>query len=110
MITDHPEDSAGQPTWARVCHGAGCALPRRRGDDHLVVSTAVPIVLTPAGRQWRGHGRRRRLVEVWTVPAGVLAQGGCVEIGPLPAGVVVDIDIPRPWTPPMAVAPIGGAA
>lgn len=93
-MNEFPKVPAGQPTWARVRHGGGCALPRRREKDgsRPVVGTTVKVRLVFVGVV---DG-----CEVWRVPAGAWSPGDVVEIGPLPAGVRVEYDLARPYVAP----------
>lgn len=88
-----PRVPDGQPTWFRVHHGAGCALPRRMADGTLgVLPAAVPAYL-----QRDPHLDAEYGAEVWRVPQSAWSPGDRVEIGPLPDGVVVVPEIPRPF-------------
>ncbi|QBI97734.1 hypothetical protein SEA_DOGFISH_45 [Gordonia phage Dogfish] len=81
---DTPEIPNGQPTWCRVSHGAGCALPRRLPDGSIgALPTAVPTRLV------------RRGPNEWALPARSWTPGDHVEIGPLPEGVTVRYEIAR---------------
>lgn len=81
---DTPRIPNGQPTWCRVHHGAGTALPRRLPDGSIgVLPTAVPARLRQLSRN------------VWTLPAGSWSPGDRIEIGPLPEGVTVLVEITR---------------
>lgn len=95
-MTDTPDIPEGQPTWARIRHGAGCALPRRLPDGTIgMLPVAVPMRLQPT-HMLDDQGRA-----VWLVPDRDWASGDHVEIGPLPADVVVHYDIHRPFVAPM---------
>ncbi|WPH57938.1 hypothetical protein SEA_RAYTHEFIREFLY_62 [Gordonia phage RayTheFireFly] len=98
MTLDAPEIPAGQPTWARVRHGAGCALPRRLDDGSIgVLPTTVPIRLVFDRYDTGPDGTRR---QVWLVPDGTWSPGDSVEIGPLPRDVVVEYGIDRIFVAP----------
>ncbi|NDK91427.1 hypothetical protein GYA93_17850 [Gordonia desulfuricans] len=91
-----------QPTWARVRHGAGVALPTKGTDPDTgrevmgLIPTAVPISLEYVGpRTVHGPNGAHR-VQVWIVPAEAWSEGDSVEIGPVPDGVIVEYEIPRP--------------
>lgn len=93
---DTPEVPTGQPTWARVRHGAGCGLPRRMKDGSIgVLPIAVPILLQRT-RLCDDEGRA-----IWLVPGGEWSPGDTVEIGPLPADVIVKYEIRRPFVTPL---------
>lgn len=97
--SDAPVVPDGQPTWARVRHGAGCALPRRMKDGSIgVLPTTVPIRLVFDRYENAANGTHRR--EVWRVPADAWSEGDSVEIGPLHPAVRVEFEIPRPFVPP----------
>lgn len=94
--TDTPEVPAGQPTWARVRHGAGCGLPRRLPDGTIgVLPVAVPILLQPT-RMLDDEGR-----SIWLVSDREWSPGDTVEIGPLPDDVTVRYEIRRPFVAPL---------
>ncbi|QWY82323.1 hypothetical protein SEA_PHISHY_49 [Gordonia phage Phishy] len=81
---DTPEIPDGQPTWCRVHHGAGTALPRLLADGSIgVLRPAVPTRLV------------RRGPNEWALPARSWSPGDRVEIGPLPEGVTVRTEITR---------------
>lgn len=98
----------GEPTWARVRHGAGLALPTKIPDPdrpgHTMpgyVPTSVPIHLDYVGPRTMHGPQGARRVQVWQIPADTWSEGDSVEIGPLPDGVIVEYDIPRPFVAPL---------
>ncbi|QMU22525.1 hypothetical protein [Gordonia rubripertincta] len=93
----------GQPTWARVRHGAGVALPRRLDDGSIgTLPTTVPIRLVLDRGDFAADGSVRT---VWKVPDGAWSPGDSIEIGPLQPGVVVEYGIDRVFAVPMPAAP-----
>ena len=100
-MSEFPKVPTGQPTWVRVRHGGGCALPRRREKDgsRPVVATTVKTRLVYVRRELDG-------CEVWRLPAAAWAPGDVVEVGPLPTGVRVEYDLGRLFVSPFpAMAP-----
>lgn len=92
-MNDTPTVPSGQPTWARVRHGAGCSLPHRLKDGTVgILPTTVPMRLTFDRVDERG--------EVWVVPVNTWSEGDSIELGPLPAGVRVEYEIARTFVAP----------
>ncbi|WLP91338.1 hypothetical protein [Gordonia sp. NB41Y] len=80
-------DTRDQPTWARIRHGAGCALPTRLEDGTIgVLPVSVPTRLVFSHIDDDGYA-------VWFIPAGMWSPGDTVEIGPVPADVRVEYEI-----------------
>lgn len=100
-MTDQPDIPEGQPTWCRIRHGAGCALPRRMPDGSLgVLPVAVPTRLVR--HRYRDD---EFAAQVWAVPERAWSPGDRVELGPLPDGVVVLHEIPRDSLAGLVVVP-----
>ncbi|QKY80051.1 hypothetical protein SEA_DOGGS_51 [Gordonia phage Doggs] len=93
MTLECPEVPSGQPTWARLRHGAGCALPRRLEDGSIgILPTTVPVRLVLDRYETAPDGSHR---EVWVLRAEDWSEGDSVEIGPLAPNVRVEYEIGR---------------
>ncbi|AXH45820.1 hypothetical protein SEA_GEAZY_60 [Gordonia phage GEazy] len=101
-MSETPRIPSGQPTWTRVRHGGGCALPRRLEDGTIgILPTTVPVRLVLDRYETAPSGSRR---EVWVLLAESWSEGDSVEIGPLPANARVEYEIARPFVRPFPAA------